>query len=168
MELLLGCGNRREKVLWANEKRQWDHLVTLDRDPDCGANIIWDLEDKPWPVESNQFDEVHAYEILEHLGTQGDFRAFFDDFSEIHRTLKSGGLLFATCPAHGSVWLWGDPSHRRAISRESLTFLSQEEYRRQVGVTGMTDFRWYWKGDFELLFHNSTADTFAFCMRAIK
>src|SRR3546814_9594459 len=89
----------------------------MDHDPNCGADIVHDLDVMPWPVESDVFDEVHAYEVLEHLGSQGDFRSFFAHFGEIYRALKDGGILFATVPAWDSVWAWADPSHRRVIAR---------------------------------------------------
>src|SRR3546814_6014455 len=84
------------------------------------------------------FDEVHAYEVLEHLGSQGDFRSFFAHFGEIYRALKDGGILFATVPAWDSVWAWADPSHRRVIAPETLVFLDQTQYREDRKSTRLT------------------------------
>ena len=83
-ELLVGCGNSRIKKLGFG-KLAWKELVTIDHDPNCGADIIHNLDETPWPVDDNAFDEVHAYEVLEHLGTQGDYRSFFAHFYEIWR-----------------------------------------------------------------------------------
>jgi SAM-dependent methyltransferase len=149
-ELLIGCGNSRVKKLTFDATLEWDELVTIDHDPNCGADIVHDLDVTPWPVDADQFDACHAYEVLEHLGQQGDFKAFFRHFGEIYRVLKDGGILFATVPAWDDVWAWADPSHTRVIAPETLVFLDQTEYVKQVGITPMTDFRWLWKGDFEL------------------
>ena len=96
---MIGCGNRRVKKLTLDNNWEWGELVTLDHDPNCGADITHDLEELPWPVAADSFDEVHAYEVLEHLGSQGDAKSFFAHFGEIYRVLKPGGLLLATVPA---------------------------------------------------------------------
>lgn len=167
-ELLIGCGNSRRKKLTLDGNWEWSDLTTLDHDPNCGADITHDLESVPWPVASDSFDEVHAYEVLEHLGKQGDFRAFFAHFGEIYRALKPGGLLIATVPAWNDVWAWADPSHTRVIAPETLVFLDQTQYARQVGKTAMTDFRWLWTGDFEPIAAEVVGGTFKFALKAHK
>jgi SAM-dependent methyltransferase len=166
VELLLGCGNSRDKRLGTTAT--WDKLVTLDLDPDCGADIQHDLDVIPWPIEDNTFDEVHAYELLEHLGQQGDYRSFFLHFAEIYRVLKPGGVLFATTPKWDGVWAWSDPGHRRVISTATLVFLNQAEYAAQIGKTPMTDYRWLWKGDFVPVFASELGDSHAWALQAIK
>lgn len=166
-ELLLGCGNSRIKRLYEHNP-DWTDLTTIDHDPNCGADIVHELDSLPWPFEDNAFDEVHAYEVLEHLGKQGDYRSFFAHFAEIYRILKPNGLLMATVPAWNDIWTWGDPSHTRVISLASLTFLSQEQYHKQVGKTSMTDFRWLWKGDFEALHTVEKDGGFQFVLMAHK
>jgi SAM-dependent methyltransferase len=167
-ELLIGCGNSRRKKIDPAQKWEWDELVTIDHDPNCGADILHDLEVTPWPLEDDSFDGAHAYCVLEHLGKQGDYRSFFATFAEIYRVLKPGGLLYAICPSRSSEWLWGDPSHTRAIQPESLVFLSQQQYLDQVGLTPMTDFRWLWLGDFEPLALEDDGHDFKFILRAVK
>lgn len=165
-DLLIGCGNSRDRRMSVG-RDTWDNLVTMDYDPNCGADVVHDLEITPWPFADNEFDEVHAYCVLEHLGRQGDARSFFRHFAEIYRILKPGGLLCGYSPSLDSRWLWGDPSHTRVISQESLTFLSQAAYA-QVGSTAMTDFRWLWKGDFELYASDDNGDHYFFTLRAVK
>lgn len=167
-ELLIGCGNRREKRMDLAQSWQWDELVTIDHDPNCGADIVHDLEQTPWPLPENEFDAVHAYCVLEHLGRQGDFRSFFAHFAEIYRVLKPGGHLYAICPSRTHAWAWGDPSHTRLIQPESLVFLSQEQYAEQVGKTPMTDFRWLWRGDFETVGSEDDGTNFMFALKAHK
>jgi SAM-dependent methyltransferase len=167
-ELLIGCGNSRAKKLRLSPDDDWKDLTTLDHDPDCGADVVHDLEDFPWPFEDGSFDEVHAYCVIEHLGRQGDYKAFFALFAEIYRLLKPNGLLAAHCPSWKSIWAWGDPSHTRVISPASITFLSQAEYEKQVGSNAMTDFRWLWKGDFEPIHVEDDGERFTFGLRAVK
>lgn len=166
-ELLIGCGNSRIKKL-SFDGHEWTDLTTMDHDPNCGADILHDLDTTPWPIADDQFDECHAYEVLEHLGQQGDFKSFFAHFGEIYRVLKPGGTLFATVPAWDDRWAWADPSHRRVITPDSLIFLDQTEYAKQIGVTAMTDFRWLWSGDFECIAHSTVDGCIRFALQAHK
>ena len=119
-------------------------------------------------MSSDYFDEIHAYEVLEHVGAQGDYRSFFALFSELWRVLKPGGFLFATCPSWHSPWAWGDPSHTRVLTAGSLAFLSQAEYARQVGKTPMSDFRSIYKADFRAIIADESGDALLFVLQAIK
>lgn len=155
-----------------NGRKDWTDLVTLDHNADHGPDHIHDLEILPWPFKDDTFDEIHAYEVLEHLGRQGDWRAFFAQFSEVWRILKPGGYLAATCPSYKGMWAWGDPSHTRVITSGSIVFLSQEQYRKQVGVTAMSDFRFCYKADFRAAFVDVFAEErgegLTFVLQAIK
>lgn len=167
-ELLIGCGNRREKVLNTPNGLEFTSLTTLDIDPACGADVIHDLEVLPLPFEVDSFDEIHASEVLEHTGRQGDWRFFFAQFAEFWRILKPDGLICASCPSSQSRWAWGDPGHTRVIQPESLTFLDQTQYQRQVAKTAMTDYRAVWKADFAPAFINDDGTSFLFALRAVK
>ena len=108
-ELLLGAGNSTEKKMYLLEK-EWTDLTTLDLQD---ADICHDLDVLPYPIEDASFDEIHAYEVLEHTGTQGDFRFFFAQFNEFHRILKDKGVMYISVPNYSSIWAFGDPGHRR-------------------------------------------------------
>lgn len=167
-DLLLGCGHRREKLLrMPGDPEGFENLVTLDNNPDAKPDVLADAA-SALPFADGSFDSIHAYEVLEHLGDQGDYVTFFAQFSEFYRVLKPGGRLFATCPWWDSKWAWGDPSHRRVIQPETLVFLSQAEYERQAGVTPMSDFRNIYKADFRTISaHRTQGDTFAFVLEKV-
>lgn len=143
-------------------------ITTLDIEPRHKPDIVWDLNDCPWPAYDDTYDEIHAYEVLEHLGQQGDAKAFFAHFGEVYRILKPGGYLAGSVPCWDALWAWGDPSHRRIINEGSFTFLDQTQYAKQVGVTAMTDFRSIWKGDFEAEALQRQGEQLYFLLRAHK
>jgi len=169
MELLVGAGNcLKKKVIFPEIPTNWIELVTLDIDPTTKPNVCHDLTNLPLPFDDDMFDEIHAYEVLEHTGRQGDWMFFFNQFMEFHRILKPGGYMIGTCPMWDSPWAWGDPGHTRVLSKECLTFLSQDEYEKQVGKTAMTDYRGWYKADFELTAASEENDNFGFVLKAKK
>lgn len=196
-ELLIGCGNSRERKVWLPPavegtvgRAPWRCLYTIDNDPRCAPNFLGDLHKAPWRchrhvieteladevlveggggiLRNQSFDEIHAYEVLEHIGQQGDAYAFFNQFMEIYRLLKPGGYLFATTPSRYSPWLWGDPGHSRAVLPESLTFLSQDQYKQQIGKTAMADYRHWFAGDFDVIRSIDDREHHVFILQAIK
>lgn len=168
MELLIGCGRLRDKRIMTGGGKEWKELITLDHNPEVEPNIIHDLTEIPYPFPDNTFDEIHAYEVLEHIGLQGDYKTFFAQFGELWRILKPNGLLCATCPMWDNIWAWGDPSHTRIINQGTIVFLSQKQYQEQQGKTAMTDFRNIWKKDFDIHMIREEKGSFAFVLKAIK
>jgi SAM-dependent methyltransferase len=166
-ELLLGCGSRTTKDLYLPGKREFTHVIRLDNNAAHEPDVIHDLTIHPLPFSDNEFDEIHAYEVLEHLASQGDYRFFFREFSEYWRILRPGGFFFASVPARDSAWALGDPSHTRIVTPEQLTFLSQKAYVNQVGKTKMSDFRCLYKADFEPMFAETREGTFFFILKKI-
>lgn len=146
----------------------WTALTTLDINDDVGADVVHDIAALPLPFPDDAFDEIHAYEVLEHVGQQGDWRFFFAQFADFWRILKPGGYLVGTSPAPGSAWAWGDPGHTRVLSIEAMTFLNQRAYTDQVGITPMTDYRFAYRADFEPRHLVVNGGQFTYVLEAIK
>lgn len=162
-ELLIGCGNARKKQLARPGRKEWSGLVTLDLDPACRPDVVHDLNDLPYPFENNQFDEIHAYHVLEHCGRQGDWRFFFNQWAEFWRITKPGGTFHGICPHRNSAWAWGDPGHTRIIGLEQLTFLEQSRYAG-VNNSNMTDYRHFYKANWLLVWEQATDDEQGFVL----
>lgn len=170
--LLLGCGNR-QKPMFGPDFNDWNEnsgseLVRLDMDPNCNPDVVHDLNNVSMPFEASQFDQIHAYEVLEHTGKQGDWRFFFDQFTEFHRILKDGGHFLFSSPKPDSKWAWGDPGHTRIMSPQCIAFLSQRHYD-QCGKTPCTDYRWYYKADFNEIKYADipNTDSFAYSLKKV-
>ena len=179
-ELIIGCGYERRKLaMHPMRPKEWIEPTTLDLNPRCKPDILFDLDrigtyeeripligSRPTP--DDYYDEIHAYEVLEHLGTQGDYRGFFALFSELWRITKPNGLFAATVPRWDTEQTWGDPSHKRAITPVTIVFLNQQEYIDQQGKTAMTDFRYMYGADWQLLNSELVEDKFCFLLEAVK
>ena len=166
-ELLLGCGRDRRKKIFMSDHPEWEGLVTLDNNPDVNPDIVWDLNNFPLHIDANYLDEIHAYEVLEHVGTQGNYKFFFNQFSDFYRILKPGGHFFGTVPLPTSVWAWGDPSHTRVIPKENLLFLHQPQYKH-VEDSPMSDFRYLYKADFDIIHLKEEGECLQFVLQAVK
>lgn len=171
MQILLGCGHDRTKKLWIAGRQDWSGLVTLDMNPAARADVTWDLTDLPLPFADDEAEEIHLYDVLEHTRPQGDWRGFFAEFQDFWRILKPGGTLHATVPAWAGAWAWGDPGHTRVIQHETLTFLHQPNYTAECGgpkPTNRTDYRPWFTGDFDLVWHQQWPVQYAFILQAVK
>jgi len=149
--LLLGCGNDRTKKVWLGDQKEWTgKLVTLDMNPHCDADVHWDLEKMPLPFEDEEFDELAAYDVLEHQGRQGDWRGWFDEMAEYWRILKPQGLFGIIVPIGQDAL--ADPGHTRFFHQNHFGFLVREFYVKNVDKgTQFTDYRWYIERYWELL-----------------
>lgn len=155
-ELLIG-GRQKVKVLGRKHFRSFQectHLGEWD-----GGTLCF---------EANYFDEVHAYHQLQRMGNQGDAAALFATFSELWRVLKPNGVLCLSLPSPFSDWIWGDPGHTRAITMQTITYLQQPEYDKQLLTTAMVDYREIYTADFEPEFLQDDARELRVILRAVK
>jgi len=167
-ELLIGCGSNHGRKIMYDGRVGWENLTTLDINPDHNPDVVWDLMSIPLPFADDTFNEIHAYEVLEHTGRQGDYKFFFAQFSDFWRILKPSGLFIGTVPLVNTVWALGDPSHSRVIQKENFIYLDQAEYTRQVGVTAISDFRYLYKADFTVRGVLEENETLKFVLMAVK
>jgi SAM-dependent methyltransferase len=80
--------------------------VNLDMSDRVGADVVHDLNSTPWPFADNTFDEVQAFDVLEHLNDV--VRAL----EEIHRISRHGAMVHVTVPHFSSANAFTDVTHR--------------------------------------------------------
>ena len=172
--LLVGCGGARDKRIRFDDGSPADDfsggdLVTLDSDPEAGADMVHDLDVLPYPFADNEFDEIHAYEVLEHTGTQGDGKFFFAQFYEFWRALKPNGYMMISVPMWDSPLAWGVPDHRRVLPDSIFGFLDAE-YEQLIGnAPGVGDYRRLRKDmNFKPLMKQETEASLYVVLQAIK
>ena len=167
MDILLGCGHCRERRI-SCERNVFIDLCTVDCNPDVKPDVVWDMNNVPLPFSDNCAEKIHAYNVLEHCGTQGDYLFFFNQFSDFWRILKPYGKFMATVPAHNDIWALGDPGHTRVINYGTLSFLDQNMYEGCT-CSMRTDYRNIYKGNFKTVYMNTDeTGTFFFVLEAVK
>jgi predicted SAM-dependent methyltransferase len=97
------------------------------------ADIVCDLLETPWPIETNCVEELVCSHFVEHIPhwrpgwTRDGWWRFFD---EVWRIVKPGGrveIIHPYCQSSRAFW---DPTHERYI-HEATWFYLNAEWRRQ-------------------------------------
>jgi SAM-dependent methyltransferase len=174
--LLLGCGNLHDKRITFGGDEDGENLIgpgspypafnqyarlhlhdfdeglrdKFMNQPEYASFTLHDLNELPYPWPDNYFDEIHAYEVLEHCGSQGDGDFFFGQFNEFWRMLKDDGYFMLSVPAWDAEVAWGVPDHRRVMPPGLFGFLSKEYYEQVGEKSGYGDYRHFLDGRYWL------------------
>ncbi len=104
--LNIGCGKVPvEGAVNHDRKKYFDHV-----------DVTHDLDEYPWPWEDEEFDEIQAIAVLEHL------KELVQALEECHRILKLGGRLHIEVPHYKSRIAHDDPTHRWFLSTRSMDY----------------------------------------------
>ncbi len=109
------------------------------------AKHKFDLCKFPWPIASDSVDELHCSHFIEHIPNRDieskdiapgasveDLDAllgkdmFFAFFDECYRIMKKDAWLTLVWPALQSVRAFQDPTHRRYIPLETMSYMNAE------------------------------------------
>ena len=94
--------------------------VNLDITTDTNPDVVHDLNVLPWPFDSDRFQEVLMYDVLEHLQ---DVVAAME---EIHRVSQNGAIVRISVPHFSSANTFTDPTHRHQFSVLSFNYFTGE------------------------------------------
>ena len=111
-KLNLGCG---KKIL--------EGYVNIDIVALPGVDIVHNLNSIPYPFKDNEFDEIYADNVLEHL------QHIPEIVEELHRILKHHGKLIIHVPHFTSHDAWAHPQHTRAFAYDSFDFFVEGTWR---------------------------------------
>jgi SAM-dependent methyltransferase len=96
----IGCGKRKAE----------SGAFGIDRSADSAADTLWDLDQYPWPLESDQFTRIHMSHVLEHLDDV--MRAM----AEVYRVACDGGDVLIATPHFSSHNSSVDPTHKHHLA----------------------------------------------------
>lgn len=78
------------------------------------------LEEFPWPWQTSSVAEINCSHYIEHTPNLDLF------MKECHRILQPLGVVTVTAPYWSSIRAWQDPTHKRAITENTLRYYSKE------------------------------------------
>lgn len=121
-KLSVGCGKKPPEP----------DLVRLDKSPLVKPDVVWDLNEFPYPFDDSSFSGIECFEVIEHLDN------IPKTMEEFHRILQANGLLIITTPHFSCANSFVDPTHKWHLSYFSfdyfceghdLSYYSESRYR---------------------------------------
>ena len=96
---------KKEKLIIGSAGKRHEDAVTLDIDPGHYPDFVHDLLAAPYPFNDNEFKEITAHHVLEHLSD------ISIPMQELHRICRPDGIIYIEVPHHTS-WCAKDPFHK--------------------------------------------------------
>lgn len=95
----VGCG-----------RAKYPGATGIDISADTDADIVADLDEIPWPVDDESFDQILCQDVIEHLESP------LAMLGELHRIGRPGARIHLRTPHFSSVLAYGDTTHRHVLS----------------------------------------------------
>jgi SAM-dependent methyltransferase len=105
--LNLGCGSKKRP-----------DCLNVDVLPQVGPDLAWDLDQRPYPLPRNHFEQIWALDVVEHLASVNDF------LEEVHELLAPGGTIEITTPHFSCANSFTDTTHRHHLGYFSLDYFT--------------------------------------------
>jgi ubiquinone/menaquinone biosynthesis C-methylase UbiE len=108
--LSVGCGRKSSEP----------DVIRLDKSSKVEADIVWDLDELPYPFDDSRFSEIECFDVIEHLQ---DIPKTLEEF---YRILEPNGTLKITTPHFSCANSFVDPTHKWHLSYFSFDYFCQE------------------------------------------
>lgn len=142
LKLDLACGDAKR-----------EGFAGIDIAKTNSTDYVVDLQQFPWPIESESADEINCSHYIEHIphtnykaelnnildksnsfeefkenlkNSKPELDGFIKFINEIYRILKPGGTAKLVAPYYSSIRFVGDPTHVRPIGDSTVWYLSKQ------------------------------------------
>ncbi len=106
--LSVGCGKRMHQA----------NVIRLDVCSEVNPDVVWDLDQFPYPFKESNFSEIECFDVIEHLNN------IPKALEEFHRILEPKGVLKITTPHFSCANSYIDPTHKWHLSYFSFDYFS--------------------------------------------
>lgn len=122
--------------------------INVDKFEASQPDLLWDLEQFPWPIDTNAASHVLFNHSLEHMGQSPE--VFIRIFEELYRICDAKATIQINVPHPNHDNFKDDPTHVRAITPMTLALFSkrQNEGWAKIGASN-TPLAFYTGVDFE-------------------
>jgi predicted SAM-dependent methyltransferase len=111
--------NARAILHLGSGKKYMPGATNVDLTALTEPDVVHDLNLRPWPFEASSFDEVHAYDVIEHLGD------VLGTLEEIHRVGRVGAIVDITVPHFSCDGAFTDPTHRHYFGLRTFDYVTE-------------------------------------------
>ena len=94
--------------------------IGVDRNRSSRADVICDLDQPPYPFRGDQFDELRAIHVIEHLA---DVIGSMEEFA---RLVRPGGAIHIETPHYTDFSSFCDPTHRWHLNSFSFRYFGED------------------------------------------
>lgn len=106
--------------------------IGVDIIPGPAVDVVHDLNEYPWPLDSDTYDRVLCKDILEHLTNIPKV------MEEIYRISKLGAEVVIQVPTGNSPDLFTDPTHVRGFGFRSFNYFDPTSSLFRYGYSRAT------------------------------
>jgi len=96
--------------------------IGVDRVTIPGVDIVCDLRHIPFPFKDGTVSTIHCRHVLEHL----DPEKIPDALREMHRILRSDGILHVSVPHFFGIGYAQDPTHRGHFTIRTMDYFQRQ------------------------------------------
>lgn len=107
--LSVGCGNQPPQ----------SNLVRLDKFANLNPDVVWNLDEFPYPFNDSLFSEIECFDVIEHLEN------IPKTLEEFYRILEPKGILKITTPHFSCANSFIDPTHKWHLSYFSFDYFCE-------------------------------------------
>lgn len=101
--------------------RAW---TNMDYNPKCGAEVIHNLLEFPWPFPDDSFDTIQATHVMEHFWGHDIIKIA----KEASRVLKVGGWWVVAVPYGAHCTSWHNLHHKQRWDQTTIGYLCRSQY----------------------------------------
>jgi hypothetical protein len=113
IKLDLGCGAAKQQG-----------FVGVDQRDLPGVDIVWDLNNIPWPLPAGCVGLTMCSHIVEHISRENN--GFIKFMDEIWRVSQDGAQLMIATPYASSTWFYQDPTHVNPCNENTFLYFDPD------------------------------------------
>lgn len=101
----IGCGSRK-----------FSNAIGIDKIAGENVDIVWDIDQYPWPIENDSFDLIVLQYSLEHIDN------IVKAMEEIYRISRNGAVVLIQVPFFRNLDAITDPTHKHFFAVHSMDY----------------------------------------------